>query len=644
MTDSLAVGQLIEREGAWYLIDAIKPVLGDIDLEGKGGVRLTLPLRDFQNGIASGTIRLQSGAVTPAKRVTTMKERQEAEFRLALLDLSAQLERLPIDAQERKFRLEAFCSQQKRKLPCAKTLLRYRDAFATAGFEGLVPSFSRRGGTGWSCKRAAKKLAEEVILETFMRDDKVNLSGLALMVNNRLEKGSASQGAPAQLDRKTISRIIQRMPKGLVREGRLDPRTFALWNRQAVRTFEVRQPLERVELDAKTIDMYCRDEVGNLYTQLTLYAMVCAYASYPLAIYVCAGKPSEYTLLKLFENFFTPKDQAFKDRFGIRTDLVAPSALSLVVFDNAAENSSDLALALLREVGISFEYARVARGDDKGHVESLFGVLDKRLLHKLPGATRSQDGRNPNRHARASAEACYTIEQIYREIMRFVADVYIHEPREKLGFRFGEKTSIHDAMHKAMQQFVPLPPPPLETIQRLILNINRDVRKLQHYGVDFEGFQYHSRALADLARSRDIPSLEILYNPDDCSAIFAVHPDDRSLMRLPNKMPGVPPVSFEIAKSLRKLYTRAGAMQGSDYRRLYAEALARYTRDSQGGRRKKVSENNREARKREQHQHTKNLQQQLQAHTSVAVLPEVGPSRAVDQIVVPAPRRERADD
>ncbi|RFQ09751.1 transposase, partial [Pseudomonas sp. ATCC 13867] len=73
----------------------------------------------------------------------------------------------------------------------------------------------------------------EVILETFMRDDKINLSGLALMVNNRLEKGSASQGAPAQLDRKPISRMIQRMPKGLVREGRLDPRTFALWNRQA---------------------------------------------------------------------------------------------------------------------------------------------------------------------------------------------------------------------------------------------------------------------------------------------------------------------------------------------------------------------------------------------------------------------------
>ncbi|MFV3329910.1 Mu transposase C-terminal domain-containing protein [Pseudomonas sp. NY15437] len=643
MSNTLAVGQALEKDGTCYQIKAIKPLLGDIDLEGKGGMVVTLALRDFHNAIAGGEIRLLSSLIEPVPRVTTPKEREEAKFRLALLEFNSQLARLALDEQDHRLRLEIFCGQRGRKLPCLKTMAKYRQAFAASGFDGLIPRFSRRGGSGWSSKRAAKKLAEKVITKTFMRDDKLNLSNVALLVNTQLKDECPSGSVPGLLDRKTVSRLIQQMPKQLVKEGRLDPRTFALWNRQAVRCFDVKQPFERVELDAKTIDMYCLDEVGNHYTQLTLYAMTCPYASYPLAIYVCAGKPSEYTLLKLFETFFTPKDAAFKRRFGIKTDLVAPCALSTVVYDNAVENTSNLAIDLLREVGISFEYARVARGDDKGHVESLFGALDKLLLHKFPGSTRSQDKRNSNRHAKAKAEACYTIEQIYGEIMRFVADYYIHVPREKLGFRYREQTSIHQAMAKAMQQFMPLPPPPLEKIQRLILSINRITRRLQHYGVDFEGFQYHSQELAELARRRTIQSLEILYNPDDCSAVFAVHPDDRSLIRLHNKMPAVPAVSFDVAKALRKRYTGHGVMTGFDYQQLRAEALARYTRDSQPGHRRKVAENNREARAREQRQHTAEVQQQLEAQVAPPMLPETPHHMSADEIVVPAPRRERSN-
>ncbi|MFV3412994.1 Mu transposase C-terminal domain-containing protein [Pseudomonas sp. NY15436] len=640
MSNALAVGQALERAGACYQIKAIKPLLGDIDLEGKGGVVMTLALRDFHNAIARGEIRLLSNLIEPVPRVSTLKELEEARFRLALLQFNSRLAGQALDDQEHTLRLEMFCGQQGRKLPCAKTLAKYRQAFAASGFDGLIPRFSRRGGSGWSSKREAKKIAEKVIMETFMCDDKLNLSNVALMVNAQLKDECPSGSAPGLLDRKTVGRLIQQMPKQVVKEGRLDPRTFALWNRQAVRCFDVKQPFERVELDAKTIDMYCLDEVGNHYTQVTLYSITCPYASYPLAIYVCAGKPSQYTLLKLFETFFTPKDEAFKQRFGIKTDLVAPCALSTVVYDNAVENTSDLAFDLLRKVGMSFEYARVARGDDKGHVESLFGVLDKRLLHKFPGATRSQDKRNRNRHAKAKAEACYTVEQIYGEIMRFVADTYIHEPREKLGFRFAEKTSIHQAMAKAMQQFMPLPPPPLDMIQRLILSINRATRRLQHYGVDFEGFQYHSQELAELARRSNIESLEILYNPEDCSAVFAVHPDDRSLIRLHNKMPAVPAVSFDVARALRSQYAGHGEMTGHDYQRLYAEALARYTRDSQRGRRKTITENNREARAREQRQHTAEIQQQLEAQVGPPTLPETPHPMNTDEIVVPAPRRE----
>ncbi|HBO1216233.1 TPA: DDE-type integrase/transposase/recombinase [Pseudomonas aeruginosa] len=641
MSNALTVGQAVEWGGDCYLIKALKPQLGDVELEGKGGVSRTLGLQPFYNLLASGEIRWLSGQIAPVQRVATVKEQQEAEFRLALISFMAGLVQQHLDTQEQSLRLEAFCRQQGRKRPCAKTLERYRHAYATSGFEGLLPSFSRRGGSGWARKQAAKQIAEEVILATFMRDDKLNLSNTAALVNARLSAQSVPGTQVAQLDRKTVARMISCMPKHLLKEGRLDPRTFALCNRQAVRRYDVQRPFERVEVDAKTIDIYCCDELGNRYTQLTLYAMVCAYSSYPIALYVCAGKPSEYTLLKLFESFFTPKDQSFKQRFGLRTDWVAPAALTTVVLDNAVENTSDVVLGLLRQLGIQIEYARIARGDDKGHVESLFRVLDVRLLHKLPGATRSQDKRNANRHARAAAEACYTLEQIYTEIMQFVADIYLHEPREKLGFRFGGKMSIHESMLRALEQFMPLPPPPVEQVKQLILRINRTNRVLQHYGVDFEGFQYHSHALAELARQHEIKKLEILFNPDDCREIFAVNPDDRSLIRLLNKMPQVPAVSFDVAKALRKQYTGRGEMRGQDYQDLYAEALARYTRDSQSRRRKTVTANNRESRERERQQHSGEVRAQLEAQVPISAPPTHHAIAVDNETVVPAPRRER---
>ena len=95
-----------------------------------------------------------------------------------------------------------------------------------------------------------------------MKDDKVNLSSVTTMINQELKDLCQESGAEEQIDRKTISRLLQKLPSSLVKEGRLDPRTFNLWNRQAVRRYDVKQPFERVEIDAKTLDVYCRDEFG----------------------------------------------------------------------------------------------------------------------------------------------------------------------------------------------------------------------------------------------------------------------------------------------------------------------------------------------------------------------------------------------
>jgi putative transposase len=576
-----------------YLIKSIKPSLRDVTLEGKGGIERCIDTKDFYNGIAAGEITFPERVTRSVDRAWTDREQKEADFRLKLTEFVEKLS--ACTEEERAERITEFCKAFGRKKPSLKTIKKYKKQWKTFGFAGLVPDFSRRGGSGWQSKKHLKEMAARLLAEVFQRDDKVNLTTISILLDAQLRQRNKELNLCESLDRKTVSRILMSMPKSTVKAGRLDPRTFALWNRQASTTYNVKRPFERVEVDAKTIDVFCTDEIGNRYTELTLYAMVCARTSYPVGLYITPGKPSQFTLLKLLEMFFAPKDQAFKDRFGIKTDWVAPCGITTLVLDNAVENTAGLTLEIVRKLGIQIELARIGRGDDKPHVETLFNTLDKRLLHKMPGSTKSSDKRIANRHARAEKEACLTVEQIYAYVMQFVADIYLKEPSEDLSFLHRERMSIQTAMDRDLDAYMPLPAPSVDEIKNLLLSVNREIRKLWHYGVDFLGFTFNSPELAALAREQQMKAIEIQFNPEDCTVIYAVHPLTKQRIALQNKMLGVPRISFELAKQLRKKYSGSGeTMTGHDYQEKYAQLLNEFV--SAPPRRAKIKENNRSQR------------------------------------------------
>lgn len=221
--------------------------------------------------------------------------------------------------------------------------------------------------------------------------------------------------------------------------------------------------------------------------------------------------------------------------------------------------------------------------------------------------------------------------------MQFVADVYIHRPNQKLGFKHGKPMTIKSAMDEALTNFMPVPPPSLDQLKKLLLEVNRATRQLQHYGIDFEGFQFHSHALAALARERAISQIEILFNPEDCTAVYAVHPDNDRLIKLENKTVGIPEVSFAVAKDLKKAYSgNAAVMSGHDYQRVHAQMLARFSADSQ--RRPKIKANNQALRQRERLVQKADIAEQFEERMpkpSASPLPTVDS----DDDFSPAPRR-----
>ncbi len=598
MLNPIKTDAQVTFDGQPFYVRAINVDFQDIYLRGKGGIERTVDYREFYNGLASGLIQIPGYSPSPTLSVNLPSEYAEGIFRRELVRLIETKRYLAADAAARLELLEGLATKHKKKVPSQKTLLIYQKKHAQGGLEALIPNFRARGGSGWSSKSSLKEIARRVILDTYAKDDKINITSLSVLVNAQVLRELGTSAPVMGVSRRTISRLVHELPRDIVLSGRVDVRTYRLASRQAVRTFDAEHAFQVVEIDAKTIDMYVVDEFGERYSQITMYAMVCSRTSYPVGIYISAGAPSEYTLLKLFEFFFSPKDQQFKDRFQIQSDWPMPCGIATALLDNGAENAGAVALEIVRDLGIEIHYARVCRGDDKPHVESFFNVLEERVFMRMPGAKESSDPLVTNRHERAESEACYSIEDVYRAVIQFVANVYVREPREKLGFRYRKKVSISQAMDEELRRFMPPPPPSLFQIQRLVLQKHKAVRKVQHYGIDYEGFQYHSYEFSQLALERTLSTVEVFFNPSECKSVFVSHPDTGELIELFNRMRDVPNVSFEQAKALRKEYGKNGdSMTGHDYQRTYAAMLAKWTQDS-GRAPKKIRDNNRSARQR----------------------------------------------
>ncbi|MEH6498991.1 MAG: Mu transposase C-terminal domain-containing protein [Pseudoalteromonas distincta] len=639
MNNPIRENAVIDMDGQTYVVKSILSDLKDVVLQGKGSVLRAVDFTDLFNGVAAGSVTIPGYSPDPVHKAWSDSEYAEAQFRKKLVEVLESKHYQQADDVSRTKLLEVVAEKYGHRLPSPKTIKNYAKKYNLGGFNALLPRFNTRGGSGWSSKAKQKEFAETVILETYARNDKLNITATTILINDMLSKEADGETDIPKISAKTVSRIIHRLPRDLILCGRMDPRTYRLVSRQAVQSFHVEHAFELMQIDAKTIDMYVRDSLGKRYSQITLYAMICSRTGYPVGIFVSAGAPSEYTLLKLFEFFFSPKDDAFKARFDIETQWPAPCGLNKVLLDNAAENAGAVALEIVRDLGIEIHYARAYRGDDKPHVESFFKVLEEKVFKRMPGAKQSSEKHVTNRHERAESEACYSVEDVYHDVVKFVADVYVHEPRVKLGFRYGQAASIKHAMDEELKRFMPPPPPSLAQVQGLILQKHRVTRKVQHYGIDFEGFQYHSLEFANLARNHFIKEVEVLFNPAECISVYAVSPLTGELIRLENKMRDVPNVSFEQIKEIRKEYAGPVAnMAGHDYQRIYASMLAKWNTDS-GRRKTKVKENNQQGRALAQGQFHAGLKTELEKRSVVAAAPLCSHDDDDDDFV-PAPRGE----
>ena len=340
--------------------------------------------------------------------------------------------------------------------PCWKTVYyRWFVPFIVSGEDvrAFVPHFKRRGNhtrkfTG-STKRKGKKFSEtekrkaeevakvidEVINEEFMNEQRLSIAELCDRVDQRIADINEFRDVTDRLPTPypgSIYNIISKMDeyeKDRARYGKLYAEQKHEQNKQAPRPT---RPLERVEIDHTTLDLFIVDAETRLpLGRPTITVAIDKYSRMIVGMHVGFDPPSYLSIMLCLLHSIKPKryvEAAFPSVVNTWATYGLPEEL---IVDNGLEFHCGHLEDACEQIGIHVSYSPIKHPRYKASVERFFGTLNRRLLHQQPGTTFSniidRGDYDPKKNAVISFDALIEILHIW------IIDIYSQEVHRGLG-------------------------------------------------------------------------------------------------------------------------------------------------------------------------------------------------------------------
>ncbi|NER59981.1 transposase family protein [Pseudomonas sp. MAFF212428] len=649
MSRALAVDSIILERDQVRRVVSIRPEISQIVLQGSLGEEFVLRIDDFQQRFAQGQYRRSYGptvsAVQPMPvRNLTQTERGGLDQRLELLEYIKEARRDGCSWTATIERLQAHCVEQNLPLPSIRTIQRWRKSSTLAGStDQLAPRFSARGN-----KRRMQTPDdldfEETVVDEIMRSyfhtDKFNVTQITKLVNDQCRARAAQRNTRFRgISRRSVSRRIRELEQTLIAPGRVSKATLDQEMRAAIRKLLVERPYERVEVDATPLDIFCCDVHGKLIGRANCYVGIDVASGGVVMVKCCIAKPSQDFVLSALEFCFSPKGEAFSERYGLNHPWLVPAAIETMVLDNAQEHHGGLVLNALRYLNTTIDYPMAGKPQAKPFIERFFGTLKSGLINTLPGSTKSQSKFERDPLGRAMKERLYTVQELEALIIKWVADVYMQTPSQRLEYRFEPGCSPARAMELLKQRYVLIPPPDPEEFRNACLRYNVDELTLSREGVCYQTMTYNSLELSKLYQRRGQKTkVKVRFNPLDCRSVFVVDPSDAGvLIEAHNRLTSMPLISFEEARKIRRALRKSDAeLSGENYQIEHMQMLRGIRERAAGGR---MKDQNRAARSLEREEKRLEAQRQEPPRPVVEAITETPSSVAT---LTAAPRRKKS--
>ncbi|WP_151670047.1 DDE-type integrase/transposase/recombinase [Nitrincola schmidtii] len=425
--------------------------------------------------------------------------------------------------RERVIRMVSMRQRSYRQPPSPSTLYSYYKRYVSAKRNVLAVVSSVQKPSSIRASQPMIDLFREVMDDFYLKSTgALTLRRCYEIMRSRFNKRREDESSPL-VDEKMISQsqfynwsnYLLLTPSDKAKK--LSNRERNLLRRKAVQKFKLDQILERVEVDAVTINIGLLDEEGNYLGAPIVYAAIDCYSRAILGLHVqVGGGERSSSVLHLYHQLLKAKDCSNANchndwpMFGIPSTLVSDSGTGF---------SSNQVSAFLSQLHITNVKTEVRKPWKKPFIERFFRTLRSQLCSTLKGYVgKRTDQKEIDINMKDAA--CLTLSQFRKILTRYVVDDYHQRPH--MGLNENSSGNLTPYMVWCDEaRFVPSNVPANADQFEYNKGI-MEPRKLQRQGVDVKGITYQSNELDALIIEHGLVypvPCSVLFDEEDISSI-----------------------------------------------------------------------------------------------------------------------------
>lgn len=410
--------------------------------------------------------------------------------------------------------------------PTSTTLWRWHRQYEKSGedIRVLVPAYKARGTVNDNDGRrisddlvicqAVDKLIEEVIAEQYLQLTRPTVQQTYDIIGARIDQENQCRKEDNKLPtphRSTLYRLINKLDPYEKDKARYGKRIADLRHRANQQGVRPTRPLERVEIDDTKLDLFVIDERTNLpIGRPWLFLAICVFTKMILGYYLSFQKPSYLSIMQCLLHSIRPKTYVRERYPEIVHSWDAYGLPEVIVVDNAKQYYSASFDEACLQLGVITQYAPVKTPYYKPSIERMFGTLNTRLVHQLPGTSFSNVSEkwdyDPKKHALIS------MTNLERVIHNWIIDVYHRSHHRGIDDVPARRWEI------GTRNFPPALPYAAAELEILLGHV--DHRVISPSGIEIFGLYYNDPCLSSLRGSKKKgEKFKVKYDPTDISSI-----------------------------------------------------------------------------------------------------------------------------
>lgn len=298
---------------------------------------------------------------------------------------------------------------------------------------------------------------------------------------------------------------------------------------------KVKNPFERVEIDGTPLDLIVTDESGEPLGRPTFILAIDKLTRYPAGFSLSFGYESWQDVMLCIRHIIMDKSYV-KDKYpNIENEWLAFGVPETIVVDNGLGFKNNSMKDACLQLGIDLQFCPPRTPQWKGSIERFFKTVSTKLIHKLPGTTRSNpselgDNENP------SKDACITLTTLVMLLHEWVIDKYAQKIHKSICEKPAELWKSEVSQH-------PVAWP--NNINELVILLGKiERRKLKKTGIELMWLHYNSRDLNNLFKKIALKNIKndlnfkIKYDPYNINNIYIFdHLIDKVWIKVPSTCP-----------------------------------------------------------------------------------------------------------